>query len=51
VLDGRASTEQGRGRIDHAVQRIRLGPARKIAESMLPRAMRDFDEELARGRT
>jgi hypothetical protein len=51
VLDGRASTEQARGRIDHAAQRIRLGPARKIAESMLPRAMRDFDEELARGRT
>ena len=51
VLEGRATTDQGRARIDHAVQRIRLGAAREIAESMLPKALRDFDEELARGRT
>jgi hypothetical protein len=51
VLEGRATAEQARGRIDHAAKRIRLGPAREIAEPMLPQAFRDFDEELARGRT
>ena len=51
VLEGRATAEQARGRIGHAVQRIRLRPAREIAEAMLPQSLRDFDEELARGRT
>ncbi|HEX7264331.1 MAG TPA: DUF4202 domain-containing protein [Candidatus Dormibacteraeota bacterium] len=51
VIEGRATSEQARARIDHAVQRIRLWPAREIAESMLPQALRDFDEELARGTT
>jgi hypothetical protein len=51
VVEGRATAQQARGRIDHAVRRIRFAPAREIAGSMLPTALREFDEELARGRT
>jgi hypothetical protein len=47
-LEGRATTEQARARLDHAVQRIRLAPARQIAATMLPKAMQEFEEELAR---
>jgi hypothetical protein len=49
VFDGRATVEQARARIDHAVRRIKLAPAREIAAAMLPNAIRDFDEELASG--
>jgi hypothetical protein len=49
VSDGRATAGQARARIDHAVQRIRLAPAQGIAAAMLPKAMRDFEEELASG--
>lgn len=49
VFEGRATPEQARARIDHAVRRIRLTPARTIAVTMLPKAMREFEEELARG--
>jgi hypothetical protein len=51
VAEGRATAEQARGRIDHAVRRIRYAPAKEIAASMLPKALRDFDDEVARGRT
>jgi hypothetical protein len=50
VVDRRATAEQARARIDHAVKRIRLAPARDIAATMLPKAMREFEEELAGGR-
>lgn len=49
VSEGRASAEQARARIDHAVQRIHDPKAREIADAMLPKAMRDFEEELAGG--
>jgi hypothetical protein len=49
VSDGRATVGQAQARIDHAVQRIHLAPAQEIAAAMLPKAMRDFEEELARG--
>jgi hypothetical protein len=49
VFDGRASADQARARIDHAVQRIHHPAAKGIAVAMLPRALRDFDEELAGG--
>ena len=47
-LEGRATTEQARARLDYAVQRIRLAPARQIAATMRPKAMQEFEEELAR---
>ena len=47
VVDGRATEEQARARLDHAVQRIRFGPARTIAAGLLPVAMREFEEERA----
>lgn len=49
VFEGRASAEQARARIDHAVRRIHHPTAQQIAIAMLPRAMRDFEEELAGG--
>ena len=49
VFEGRATADQARARIDHAVRRIRSAKARKIADAMLPRAMQDFEEELAGG--
>ena len=50
VLAGRATADQARTRIDHAVRRIRLVAAREIATGLLPKAMSDFEEELAHGR-
>jgi len=49
VFEGRASAGQARARIDHSVRRIRHPQAREIAAKMLPKAMRDFEEELAGG--
>jgi hypothetical protein len=49
VFEGRVSVEQARERLDYAVRRITHPPARQIAAEMLPKAMRDFEEELAGG--
>jgi hypothetical protein len=49
VAEGRATADQARARIDHAAQRIRHPKARKIADAMLPKAIHDFEEELAGG--
>jgi hypothetical protein len=49
VIDGRAGVQQARARLEHAVRRIRLAPARKIASAMLPKAVADFEKELASG--
>jgi hypothetical protein len=49
VFEGRVSVEQARERLDYAVRRIQHPPAREIAAEMLPKAMRDFEEELAGG--
>jgi hypothetical protein len=50
VLERRATAEQARARIEHAAARIRLARGRKIASTMLPAAMREFEEELAGAR-
>ncbi len=49
VFEGRASAEQARARIDHAARRIHHPQAREFAIAMLPKAMQDFEEELAHG--
>ena len=51
VFEGRATAEQARARLDHAVRRIRFAPAKKTAAAMLPKAMQAFEEELASGGT
>jgi hypothetical protein len=49
VLDGRATQDQARARINHAVRRIRHPRGREIATGLLPKAVGDFELELARG--
>ncbi|HSS92892.1 MAG TPA: DUF4202 domain-containing protein [Candidatus Dormibacteraeota bacterium] len=49
VLDGRATEQQARQRLEHAVRRIRHQRASEIAAGMLPMAMEEFETRLAAG--